>query len=218
MRLADTIEQPQAPPNSLLKRPKKLSLYNAIRIGYLRDKKKQAKILKKYGYVLDPTLSDDRQFITAYNPFTNKLLRISNGTDFSNAKDVRTDVALALGKIKQTERFKEERNSLLKAKKKYDETETILAGHSLGSNLTNALASGGDAVYNYNPAYTIGQKARPNVMNIRTQGDIFSTFSPAGNTTVLPAVLNTHQILQNPIESIDQIHSYENIRRLPVFL
>jgi hypothetical protein len=204
--------------NALLKPSKKLSLYKAIKIGYLRDKKKQSKILKKYGYVLDPTLSDDRQYITAYNPFSNKLLRISNGTDFSNAKDVRTDVALAVGKLKNTERFKEERNSLLKAKKKYNEKETVFAAHSLGGNITNALASAKDQVYNYNPAYTIGQKARPNVMNIRTQGDIFSTFSPTGNTTVLPSILNTMQILEKPKESIEDIHSYENIKRLPVFL
>jgi hypothetical protein len=109
--------------NALLKPSKKLSLYKAIKIGYLRDKKKQAKILKKYGYVLDPTLSDDRQFITAFNPFSNKLLRISNGTDFTNNKDVMTDVMLARGKIKETERFKEEKDSLLKAKKKYNENQ-----------------------------------------------------------------------------------------------
>jgi hypothetical protein len=204
--------------NALLKPSKKLSLYKAIKIGYLRDKKKQSKILKKYGYVLDPTLSDDRQYITAYNPFSNKLLRISNGTDFSNAKDVITYVELAVRKLKNTERFKEERNSLLKAKKKYNEKETVFAAHSLGGNITNALASGKDQVYNYNPAYTIGQKARANVMNIRTQGDIFSTFSPTGNTTVLPSILNTMQILEKPKESIEDIHSYENIKRLPVFL
>lgn len=218
MRLADTIEQPQAPPNSLLKKPKKLSLYNAIRIGYLRDKRKQAKILKKYGFVLDPTLSDDRQFVTAYNPYSNKLLRISNGTDFSNAKDVRTDVMLALGKIKQSERFKEEKNSLLKAREKYKGADVEFAAHSLGGNLTNALASGKDEVYNYNPAYTIGQKARENVMNIRTKGDIFSTFSPSGNTTVLPSILSAHQVLEKPIQSISEIHGVDNIRRLPVFL
>ena len=209
---------PKTLANALTKPSKKLSLYKAIKIGYLRDKKKQAKILKKYGYVLDQTLSNDREYITAYNPFTNKLLRISNGTDFSNAKDVRTDFALAAGKLKNTQRFKEEKNSLLKAKKKYNEKETVFASHSLGGNISNALASGKDQVYNYNAAYTVGEKARPNVMNIRTQGDIFSVLSPVGNTTVLPSILTPLQVLEKPRESIEQIHSYENIKRLPVFL
>ena len=51
---------------SLINRPKQLKLYGALKIGYLRDEKKQAKALKQFGYVLDKSLTN-REHLTAYD-------------------------------------------------------------------------------------------------------------------------------------------------------
>jgi hypothetical protein len=193
------------------KRP--LTLGKALKIGYLRNEKKQAKALKRFGYRLDTEISDGETFLTAYNPTTNKLLYISNGTDITSQKgrsrDLPQDLLLGLGATKQTKRFDQEKSALLKAKAKHPTAKVVLAGHSLGSQMTNSIASGSDRVLNYNPAYSIGQKALPNVQNYRTAGDVFSYFAPKQNTIQLPAPEGS---------SLLKKHEVANIKDLPVFI
>lgn len=193
------------------KRP--LTLGKALKIGYLRNEKKQAKALKRFGYRLDPEISDGETFLTAYNPTTNKLLYVSNGTDIlsqkGRARDLPQDLLLGLGATKQTKRFDQEKSALLKAKAKHPGAQVVLAGHSLGGQLTNSIASGSDRVLNYNPAYSPGQKALANVQNYRTVGDVFSMFAPKQNTTEL----------QPPDgSSLLKRHEVSNIKDLPVFI
>lgn len=169
------------------KKPRKLKLYKALKIAYMRgNQKRQAKLLKKYGYVLDRELSDGRETLVAYNPFQkNKVLFIANGTDPKNEEDLLTDVILGQGGIRQTERFMDTKRLLNKAKDKYKGSQFVLAGHSLGSALLNYAATREDKVINYNPAYAYRATARPNVTNYRTQGDIVSSFAPKANTVTL---------------------------------
>jgi predicted alpha/beta-fold hydrolase len=124
-----------------------------------------------------------------------------------NLADWGTDAYLAVGKLKDTNRYKEAKSTLEKAKEKYQPKKTVLAGHSLGGGITNGIASGEDKVMNLDPAYTIGQKARTNVQNYRTNGDIVSLFAPKSNTKtlqnnytktgILPLdILNAHNVNQ----------------------
>ena len=47
-----------------LKKRKMLKLYKALKIAYMRNKpKRQARLLKKYGYILDKDLSENDMFI-----------------------------------------------------------------------------------------------------------------------------------------------------------
>jgi hypothetical protein len=169
-----------------IKAPKRLKLYKALKIAYMRkNPKRQAKLLKKYGFQLDTELSDPRQTLVAYNPFDKRVLFIANGTDVRSEKDIQTDVILASGGLKQSKRFEETKSALTKAKAKYKDSNFVLAGHSLGAGLVNYAGSGSDKIVTYNPAYTPGMKARSNVKNYRTVGDVVSAYSPKETTTTL---------------------------------
>jgi len=202
----------------LTKRPRKIRLYNALKAGYARNPKRAAKYLKKFGYIVDPSLSDSREFITAYSPFENKVIHISNGTNPYSPKDLATDLLTGLGSFKDTGRYKDEKNALTKAREKYKGAQMVLAGHSLAGQVLHNIASPslGDKSYAYNPAYAINQKVRPGFYNYRTEGDVFSAFAPTQNTKTLE---NPHQTpAHRPIQNILNAHDTENIRNAPIFL
>lgn len=208
---------------SLLRPPKKMTLYDAIDIGYTRDPVKQKKRLKSFGYVYDDQLSNGREFVTAHNPYTNKLLRISNGTDFSNLTDVANDLMIGLSSAKDTARFNAERNTLLLAKKKYPEDKVVMASHSLGGQVQHNISGthsmgriqAPDRVVMYNPAITPGQKIKPNTQIFRTEGDVVSRFSPTSQTITLE---NPNEQRFNPFTNIYQAHNSANIKNIPIFL
>lgn len=179
---------------------KRLKLYKALKIAYMRNNpKRQRKLLKRYGYILDSELSDPRETLVAYNPFEKKTILIANGTDTKSEKDLLTDFGLALGKVRTSARFQDTKNILNKAHDKYKDSQFILAGTSLGGNLVNYAADAKrDKVITYNPAFTPNAQARPNVQNYRTQGDIISTFSPKENTTILKPPPNQPAPQSNP--------------------
>lgn len=169
-----------------LKKRKKLKLYKALKIAYMRNQpKKQAKLLKKFGYILDKDLSDPRETMVAYNPFNKKVLFVSNGTDMKSEKDLLTDLGLSIGGLKQSARYQDTKSILTKAQEKYKGSKFVLAGTSLGGALVEAAATPQDKVVTYNAAYLPFSKAKENVTNYRTQGDIISTFAPKENTSVL---------------------------------
>jgi hypothetical protein len=200
---------------SLRRRPRKLRLYNALRAGYARNPKRAAKYLKKFGYIVDTELSNQREYITAYSPFENKVIHISNGTDPSSPKDLGTDLLLGLGSFKDTGRFRDEKSALEKARDKYKNAEVVLAGHSLGGQVTHNIAATGDKVYNYNPAYAFNQKVRPGFNNFRNENDVFSIFSPSQNTVNLP---DTNKSRGGPIRDVLENHAVSNIKNAPIFL
>lgn len=76
-------------------RPKQLSLYDSLRVGYLNNEKQQGKEMGNYGYQIDKKLSNENQQVY-YNPETNKMLY--NVTGSHNLTDwVNSDLKLALG-------------------------------------------------------------------------------------------------------------------------
>jgi hypothetical protein len=170
-----------------LKKRKMLKLYKALKIAYMRNKpKRQARLLKKYGYILDKDLSDPRETMVAYNPFDKKVLFVANGTDVKSEKDLITDFGLAIGGLKQSARFQDTENILSKARNKYKDSNFVLAGTSLGGSLVNALdTKPKDKVFTYNGAFLPNSKPKENVKNYRTQGDVISTFAPKQNTSIL---------------------------------
>ena len=158
-----------------------VSMYTPIKLGY-KDKKSQIDEMKKYGYYRDDSLSNDNEQVY-WNPTKKKLLYNVTGTH--NLSDWGTDVYLGTGRLKQTNRYKEADDILAKSKAKYGVKKATIVGHSLGGSVSNGIAKGNDKVYTLDAGYTIGEKARDNVKNYRTKGDIVSTFSPSQNTTTL---------------------------------
>jgi hypothetical protein len=107
----------------------------------------------------------------------NKLKEIKvafRGT--SNLTDVKTDAYLALGKLKNTDRYKKEDNLIQQLKRMYPNYKITLTGHSLGKEIANTLSS----KYNlegsgFNGAFSFTKsKVNPNFTNYRTSTDPIS--------------------------------------------
>ena len=144
-----------------------VQLYDAIKGSY-----KPVDRLGKHGqYVKDKSLSNDNQQVY-YNKKKNKLLYTVAGTH--NLSDVATDGYLAVGKLKDTSRYKEAANILDKAKAKYNPKKTIGAAHSLGGSILGYLPV--DKATTLDKGATIGQP-------IRTKGDAVSLLN-AGYTNM----------------------------------
>ena len=183
-----------------------VTLYETLSSGYTRDKKKQIDEMKKYGYYRDDTLSKTNEQVY-YNPKTKDLLVNVNGTNPYDRKDIGTDFYLGIGKLKDTDRYKEAKNVIDDAKKKY-KTAT-LTGHSLGGGIVNLAGSRDDNVITLDAGFTFGQTARKNVTNYRTEGDIVSILSPYGNTKTLK---NDNWKTGSPIVDGLIAHNVSNIK------
>lgn len=186
-------------------RPKKLKLYNALKIGYFRNENKQRKRLKRFGYRLDPELTTREQMV-AFNPFSKKLLFVSNGTDPRNTVDLAEDLLIGLGSSpKYRKRINEQKNALLKAKEKYNVDSATIVGHSLGANTTHYIGSENDKIIGYNPAL-INQKIRNNETLLKTKYDPVS------------ALANNVRVIDGGNENIINAHKLEALKDEPIFI
>lgn len=211
----------QVGPDGLRRTDNPLSLYKALKIGYLRDENEQRAKLKRFGYVLDSELSDGKQRVVAYNPATKKAIYILNGsaTDIVGnptqfIKDWRTNITnIPTGTLKYTPRFIDEKNIYDKIQQKYADAKIVLAGHSQSGATVNKLVEKGDIGYTLNPAL-INNKPNENVQNYRVEGDIVSAFSNPETIKVLP---NPNKRIM-PLANALQAHDIGLIERQPIFL
>jgi hypothetical protein len=177
-----------------------LNLYDALKQGY-GDKKAKSK-LENQGYAMDKGLSNNNQQVF-YNNANKKLLVNVSGTH--NLQDVGTDIYLAFGGIKNTNRYKEARTTLNKAKEKY-KTNATVSGHSLGGTISGLIAGKDDQVFTLDKGATIGSRVRGNEKAFRTRGDLVSLLNsgatrvktlanPNTQTGILPLdILNAHNV------------------------
>jgi len=194
---------------------KKMSLnfHDVLNNSYAsRDKQKGA--FKNQGYVFDSDLSNGNNSIY-YNPKNKKILMSVKGTNPFSLQDLGTDAYLAFGHLKDTNRYKESKNILEKAKKRYNADATI-AGHSLGGSISQYIAGKNDKVYTLDKGATIGTPTRGNENSFRTSGDLVSLLS-SGNTRM--------KTLKNPnfrsgILPVDGLlaHNVSNIKHKNIFI
>jgi len=191
---------------------KKIKLYNALKIGYLRNERKQRKRLKRFGYRLDANLTT-RDHLVAYNPTTKKVIFISNGTQVTSPSDIYTDVGgVGLNRLRETGRFKSTNDAYLKAKEAYKDAPITLVGHSLGGAIISAIdLKNNDKAIGYNSAVAFN-KPKENLKLFRTAGDPFSLFSK--NTTTLANQSSLLERVKNPL----QPHNVDNVRNQPIFV
>jgi hypothetical protein len=153
--------------------------------------------------------------MVAYNPTTNKVIYVSNGSDSNplNFRQFAKDwgqtnlLGTGPGQIKDTPRYKQEQEAYNKTREKYQNAKVVLVGHSLAGGIVSRIAKPDDTALTLDPAL-INQKPRPNVENYRVRGDLVSAFSK--DTTTLP----NPSSLPNPI----QAHNIENIKNQPIFI
>ena len=118
---------------------------------------------------------------------------------------------LGTGGYKQSSRYTEEKNALLKARKKYDEDKVIFVGHSLGGTAVEALpAQPQDKTYTYNAPLL---KPRKDAKHYRTRSDIFSAFNQEAIT--LP---NENTVSANLGSYLLAAHNLENLASQPIFI
>ena len=161
-----------------------VKLYDALKSSY-GDRQSQDK-LKNAGYNYDSMLSNHNQQVW-YNPNTKRILFNVAGTH--NLKDWGTDLYLAFGELKNTNRYKEARNTLQQAKNKYgNDIKTSVNAHSLGGSIAQYIADKDDKVYTLDKGATIGQKTRSNENAYRTSGDIVSALN--ANSTRMKTLNN----------------------------
>jgi len=197
-----------------LRKIKRLSMYKALKLGYLRNERKQAKRLKKFGYVIDKELTNN-QHLVARNAYNGKVLYVNNGSSISafnpnqTIKDWKTNVLnVTTGTFEYTPRFQEDKSTYLKIKDKYKEAPVVMVGHSQAAISINDLADKGDKGYTYDGAL-LKQKDNPNVTNYRSKGDLVSAFANPADMKTLAS-----PVTLNPIAA----HNIENIKQLPVFI
>ena len=149
-----------------------VKLHKVLKRSYA-NKDEQRKGFHEDGddYDFDDGLSNDNQQVY-YDKKKKKLLVSVAGTH--NLKDVGTDVYLAMGHLKDTNRYKEAENVLNKAKVKYGVDNATVVGHSLGGSVSQYIAGKNDKVYTLDKGATIGQKTRSNENAYRTTGDAVS--------------------------------------------
>lgn len=147
-----------------------MDLHSVLKVSYA-DKEKQKKELSKYGYLYDSMLSNTDNAVF-YNPKDKRLLQTVAGTH--RIGDIGTDLYLAVGKLKDTDRYKDSHRILREAKQKYGVDSATVAGSSLGGAIAGYISSKNDKVYTLNKGATIGQKVRGNEEAYRTAGDVIS--------------------------------------------
>lgn len=185
-----------------------LSLYDTLKNSYSKDPKQNMN-----GYQLDKSLSNHNQQVY-YNPQHKKLVVSVAGTH--NLRDWGTDFYLGLGKLKDTNRYKEAKSIYDKAKAKYNPLQSSAIGHSLGNSIANYITSGNDKSVGLDGGFTIGQKERSNATNYRTSGDVVSA---------LGANQRNMNTLQSPnirtgIGLIDSLrsHNVDNIKNQGIMI
>lgn len=189
-----------------------IPLHTVFGAGY-GSPTKTAEMLQK-GYQIDTKLSNDNQQVW-YNPKDNKLIYNVAGTH--NIKDIGTDFMLAAGRLKKTKRYKEAEDTLKNARQKYQGSQVVVTGHSLGGTIGSYLTSKskGDEFYGYNSGYTIGQKSRSyngKQHHYRTEGDIVSLAGKgAKNMTTLN---NPHKFKYDFLKA----HHSENLQKKPILI
>lgn len=194
-----------------------LTLYDSLKIGYLRDENRQEEALKQFGYTLDRDLTN-YDHLTAFNEKDKKLLYVVNGTNPLRPQDLYTDVALAVGQLKATPRYKSDKRSYEKAKAKYNETSTVIAGHSLGGGIAGKLDNNPRTkILTFNPAATFGESKNLRERAYRTGGDIVSLLKP--KTGKVKQTVKTNKFLVPKIpQAVLDAHDIKNIKNKKIFI
>ena len=85
-----------------------------------------------------------------------------------NLRDWGTDFYLGIGKVKDTNSYKEAKSVI------YSPTQTTAIGHSVGSSIANYITSGNDKSIGLVGGYTVRKKARNNSTQYRSNYEIVS--------------------------------------------
>jgi hypothetical protein len=136
-------------------------------------------------YVYDHELSNKEDAVY-HNPKENKLLISYRGT--ANMGDAKTDLSLALGELRNTNRYDRSKATYDTAKNKYNGSKAIITGHSLGGSLASAIARDDDDIISFNKGNSLipssATKTKSNEKSYRIKNDIVSIIPDKNTTTI----------------------------------
>ena len=180
-----------------------LILHDVIKNSYAKNKAKSMK-----GYNLDENLSNHNQQVY-YNPNKNSLLLSGTGTH--NWDDVGTDIYLATGHLKDTNRYKEADRTLKQAKQKYGVNKAIITGHSLFGGIAGYIGNPDvDIIYTLDKGATVGQAVRKGEHAFRTKGDAISFINT--NDPNMKNLINPNQQTGHSIKDALKAHNVGNVK------
>lgn len=188
-----------------------LTLYDVIDGTYQSGPSKH---ITDKNYYYDNELSNDETSIY-HNPIENKLLVGHRGT--KTFDDVKTDAYLAVGNIRNSDRYKRSNNTYRLAKDKYKGSQTTTFGHSLGGSLASAIGDDEDTIITYNkganPFLGNSTTNKKNETAYRQDGDLVSLFSKF-NKNKSKTLRNNYFSLKNPLLS----HDTKNIKNKNIYI
>jgi hypothetical protein len=180
-----------------------LILHDVIKNSYAKNKAKSMK-----GYNLDENLSNHNQQVY-YNP--NKKSLLLSGTGTHNWDDVGTDIYLATGHLKDTNRYKEAEKTLKQAKQKYGVNKAMIAAHSLGGSIAGYIGNPDvDSIYTLDKGATVGQSVRKGENAYRTKGDAISFIN--ANDPNMKNLINPNQQTGHSIKDALKAHNVGNVK------
>ena len=155
------------------------TLYSVLNTGTL-SRPDRIKALQKYGFSYDSSLSNKNN-ATYFNPYKNELIFNVKGTNPLSVQDIYTDVKLATGNLKSTDRYMQSRELLNKAKRLHKGAKTTITGYSLGGAIAGYIGDKNDKIYTYNKGATVNQPVRSNETAYRSGGDLVSGLNAGAN-------------------------------------
>lgn len=161
-----------------------------LRNSYNTFKGKHKQPVIPEGYTMDKKLSGKR--VQVYHRDADKQqLVVHRGTQ--GFQDIVTDIKLATGLLKTTNRYKHSKKIANEAAKLRPDYETTHLGHSLGGALARNVAKKGQKVVTYNTAVTPQDflvRGKGKEVNIRSALDPVSLFASVAlpNVKVVPGV------------------------------
>ncbi len=150
----------------------KVKLETALKASYGYEK--EMKKLNKKGFILDKELSNHNEQVYYKHKKSGGKKLLYNIAGTHNLSDVGTDISLGLGRLKNTNRYKEADDILRKAKEKHRVNKASIAGHSLGGSIAGYIAGNNDNVFTLDKGATIGQKLKSSENAYRHSGDVVS--------------------------------------------
>lgn len=157
--------------------------YTALmaQMAYLKPSQRHS--LEGFEYI--PQLSNTTKSV--WQDRRTKRLIVSNRGTVPNKQDLKTDLAIAVGDVRKTRRFKNDKRYMEKLKRDLDasghgNTSIHLTGHSMGATINRELMNAGlgDTAHHYNAGYglrDLGRKSKGDQTDFRTKKDPVSLLS-----------------------------------------
>jgi hypothetical protein len=171
-----------------------------LKNSYKKKGKQKADI---NGYQRDDKLSGQR--VQVYNnPESGHTFVAHRGT--ASGKDILNDLALSVGLLKKTDRFKHAKKIQKQAEAKYDNVTSV--GHSLGGSITENVTKGDRITLNKGVGLAdIGKKISKKQQDIRASSDLVSGLSITqhGNKPLILPSQSYNPLINHKVDILNKL-------------